>query len=456
MAWNALTGKLYKEITEADDFIRLWWAIYQGKQKWLEYSYIGLDSRKHKRTRKTMNAAKLVSAEIANLVWSEEPEINAGTKIEEWLKDNHFFDFMSVFTEYGAALGGFAIKPYSKDGQTLNIDYVSAENFIPISWDSSGITEADFVSRLVQDGKSYVKIEKHRKQESGYKIDYDLYEEIGSTLKKVPASTLDLVSTALIIDRPPFVYIKTPEANNIAISSPLGISCYANAVDTLEALDIAFDALQHEIVIGKRRIIVPTSAVRVVIDQSTQKPVQYFDPADETFVAFNDQERESMKITDNTVELRIDDITKAIQTLLNILAVQVGFSAGAFSFDGVSVKTATEIISENSKTFRTKKSYENNIGAGIVSFLEIVKAIGADYNLGGDASPVTIEWNDSIIEDRKSKADYWNARFLAGTVNLETVLQELDGLTEAEAAAMAEKIRSENSTVNVDAFFDQE
>ena len=34
-----------------------------------------------------------------------------------------------------------------------------------------------------------------------------------------------------------FVIWKNPEANNIDIYSPLGISVYANAVDTLQQLD---------------------------------------------------------------------------------------------------------------------------------------------------------------------------------------------------------------------------
>ncbi|WP_227644898.1 hypothetical protein [Enterococcus faecium] len=52
--------------------------------------------------------------------------------------------------------------------------------------------------------------------------------------------------------------------------------------------------------------------------------------------------------------LRSTEFIASINFILRIIELQTGFSSGTFSFDGQSVKTATEIISENSETFSTR------------------------------------------------------------------------------------------------------
>ncbi|CCQ21858.1 Uncharacterized ATP-dependent helicase C582.10c [Listeria monocytogenes] len=46
--------------------------------------------------------------------------------------------------------------------------------------------------------------------------------------------------------RPTFIYIKPNIANNKNLTSPLGISVYANALDTLKTLDLMFDSYYQE------------------------------------------------------------------------------------------------------------------------------------------------------------------------------------------------------------------
>jgi A118 family predicted phage portal protein len=186
-----------------------------------------------------------------------------------------------------------------------------------------------------------------------------------------------------------------------------------------------------------------------VIDTKTGNPVTYFDPSDEAFIAFNNSEAQEMKIIDNTVEIRIESIRLAIQTLLNILSVQVGFSAGYLSFDAAGLKTATEVISENSKTYKTKQAYENNIGAGMLALLEAIRVIGPLYGITTTKAEYSIAWNDAIIEDRAAKEKRINERVAAGTMTKWQAIMELDGLTEAEARARADEINKENATIDV-------
>ena len=137
-----------------------------------------------------------------------------------------------------------------------------------------------------------------------------------------------------------------------------------------------------------------------------------------------------------------------------MLSKQCGLSDGFLSFDGVSMKTATEVISENSKTFRTKKNIENSLTEVIVPFISALLIIGSEYGVKVSASDkIAIEWDDSVIEDRNSRAKYYLDRLTAKAIALEDALIGMDGLTNEEAKAKADEIRAGNATVSVGDIF---
>jgi A118 family predicted phage portal protein len=142
-----------------------------------------------------------------------------------------------------------------------------------------------------------------------------------------------------------------------------------------------------------------------------------------------------------------------LNMLLSIFSKQCGFSDGFLSFDGTSMKTATEVISENSKTFRTKKNIENSLSYTFLSFLDSLKIIGREYGLTFTDKETDIHWDDSVIEDRNSKANYWNTRIEKRTALLEDALMAMDGLSEDEAKAKAEAIRASGATIDVGSMF---
>jgi A118 family predicted phage portal protein len=451
MMINKLTGKdSSSAVTEAENRIALWRQIYKGTPDWLEYSYPTLAGKKEKRIRKSLNAGYMAVSELTGLIWSERPELTVDKFTQSVLDDNAFIKNMIRETEYFLALGGMALKLYVKD-EKIGISFVQADSFIPVSSDSTGIQEADILDRRVINNKQYLRIEKHRKDQDGsYTIKSEVFEETGSQL--VPAS-LSLFGIEEEEAQSPvrlFHYIGVPGGNNKDTTSPLGLSLFANCKDTIESLDIAFDALQSEIVLGRKRIIVPAGCLRQVIDPTTGKPANYFDPSDEIFQAFAGDDKEQLKITDNTVELRIDEIRLAIQTLLDILCIQIGVNVGTFSFTGTSMKTATEVISENSKTFKTKQFYEGAIGDGIVEMCNAIQELGRYIGEPVGAEIPAIKWDDSVIEDRNSKTAYYQSRLTGGTIERWRAIKELDGVTEEEAQKRAEAIKAQMATIGVD------
>ncbi|EJS62933.1 hypothetical protein ICW_05596, partial [Bacillus wiedmannii] len=190
------------------------------------------------------------------------------------------------------------------------------------------------------------------------------------------------------------------------------------------------------------------SAIRTVIDPQTGIPQRYFDAADEVYEAMNFDDG-AKQIQDISVELRVEEHTAAINSLLNYVAMQVGFSSGAFSFDGQGVKTATEVVSENSKTFRTKQSHETIIEDGIRDLVDIIIEIAALYDEfeSTDEYEVTVTFDDSIAEDQTAEINKQVTLVMNGLTTKKLAIMKIHGVSEEEAERIVQEIQNENKMV---------
>lgn len=475
-------SKTLKEIVNtqiSEDSYKLldqWKAIYSGYyEEWHKLKYMTVNGQKQ-RVRKTLNIAKVSTDELAKLIFSEKVEINISNEelnenINNVLNQNRFYKVFKNKLEQMFALGGLILKAHPKEQQDgsykLQIVYVTPDCFVPISWENGEITEAAFLNVSKQKDKTYCLFEFHKWEyktiEDQIKkvlvISNELYEsdKNSQATKRVPLATLypDLQEKVMIEDltQPLFQYVKPNIANNFDLQSPLGISIYANALDTLYAIDVAFDSFITEFKLGKRRIIVPSQAVKTVVDPTTGEMHRYFDADDEVYQAMNFADPEKQKIMDNTVPLRVDEHVSAINALLNLYSMQIGFSSGTFTFDGQSVKTATEIISENSKTYQTVVSNENIIEESLVKFIKTISEVADLYNIFNSPAEdfeVEIYWDDSIIGDKYTDSDFYIKLNQNSLVSKKYVIMKVLDLTEEQAEEMLREVNTENASSTPD------
>lgn len=407
-----------------------WLPLYQGNLE--QYNdepfhlveYTTIEGGKKERRMHTLGMPKIASKKMASLIFNEKCSINIsdemlGESIKDVFEYNNFYKVFQDRLEYMFALGGLVLKAHVEVDRTgkkqIKISFVTADCFIPLAYSNDDITEGVFLNVSRKGDKWYTLLEWHTWEGREYVIQNELFESDNATQLgvRVPLKTLykDLEDRASIenLSRPLFTYIKPNIANNVDLQSPLGISLYANAIDTIKLLDTAFDSYHREFRLGKKRVIVPATVVKAIVDPNTGETHRYFDANDETYEAFNFESLDSQKIHDNSVELRVEEHIKAIQSLLDVFAMQIGCSPGIFSFDGQGVKTATEVVSENSDTFQTKNSHETIIEEGIknlitsiceIAKLEKVFAVPEEYD-------VTIDFDDSIAEDRDANANFY-------------------------------------------------
>ena len=449
------------------------------------------------RTMYRMNMAKAVCAEMAGLVWGEECTINVSIEgrestdenpdplnefMQKVLVKNAFHEKMQESIEEGLALGGSALKTWAEarhdengneipDTRKIMIGYAMADQFIPISWDNAKVTEGVFVSRIARGGYYYTRLEWHRWNGLTYVITNELYRsEIQKG--KTPDDSQDILGvryplseiypyldeeTEIPVEESLFTYWRTPIANNLDDNSPLGMSIYGNSLETLHALDICFDSFVREFRLGKKRIIVPARAVRSVVDPISGKVCRYFDANDETYEALASDSPDDLKVTDNSVELRVEEHVAAINAFLSILCLQTGFSAGTFTFDQHGgLKTATEVVSENSKTYKTIKTIQKQIRPAVEhlvrNIIDVAILYEMDYEgqkietLVANGYNVNITFDDGITQDRQTNLNEGVMLVGAGLLSKYTFMTDPkygQGLTPEEAQAELDRIKAE-------------
>jgi A118 family predicted phage portal protein len=205
--------------------------------------------------------------------------------------------------------------------------------------------------------------------------------------------------------------------------------------------------------------------VRVVVDPQSGLPRRYFDPGDETYEALASDDPNDLKIQDNSVELRVDEHIAALNAFLSILCLQLGFSANTFSFDEKSgIKTATEVISENSKTYKTIKTIQNQLAPSIEHLVRNIIDVATLYgmttedgqtveSLARNGYNVQVVFDDGVTQDRQTNINEGVMLVGAGLLSKFSFLTDKkygQGLTPEQAEEELARIRQEGTGNSVD------
>lgn len=446
--------------------------IYSGEP--VELEYMGT-KQIIKRKRKSLNMGKVVAKEMASLVFNEGVQIGVekpdkknkknekSDKSKQWelvndvFASNKFRREFQRYLEYMFAMGGMVIEVYT-DGIEPKISYADASAFFPLSNDSEEVDEAVIANTFNHDGKYYTLLKWHEWGDwegYNYRIKNELYEANDeSTIgDKVPLRRLypDMEpETYFTLEHALFIYIKPNEANNKYITSPLGISVFENSRDTLDMLDVMYDFWWNEFRQGKRRVAVPEYMVKTNYNaQGT--PYVTIDDSEELFVALNAAEMDNFAVKDLTIDIRSEQVIEAIQALLDVLAMQVGLSVGAFTFTGEGVKTATQVVSENSKTYRTRSSHINTIEDGLRDLVMAVYEVAVmldetdEYETLDplERMDISIDFDDGVFVDKQAELDYYGKASTYNFIPQQRAIERLFGLSEEDALEWVQMIQAE-------------
>lgn len=415
LGYTTIPDSFYSKVYE-------WKSWYQGNVKGFHNYTVQNGERQVKCRRYSLGMGKKLCEDWANLLMNEKVQITLeGQKEQDFidlvLTENNFTVKANEMQEMKSALGTVAYVPrvigqeISESGDIVPgnasgivLDYVTIENIYPLSWQNGYISECAFSSEVTRGGKDYLYLQIHRREANGnYVIENRIYRYDNEQL-----AAEQLVNVKGFENIPPVVHtgsdkrqfvIDRPNiANNVNYLLPTGIAIYANAIDVLQGVDIAYDSYVNEFKLGKKRIMVKPSAAQYLDGTPA------FDPDDVVFYVMPEDTEDGAVVTPIDMTLRTAEHNTGIQDQLNILSSKCGFGETYYRFDGGSVATATQVISENSTMFRTIKKHEIILEQALKELCRILLRMGnTAMNAGlNEGVEISIDFDDSIIEDKQT------------------------------------------------------
>ena len=422
--------------------IQRWEDIYCGGGDWRYTRKGGIQGGTRRMA--SLGAAKALCSELARLCFTESTSMcysdpDTESFVNGVLRENRFAERFPEFLEKAFALGGGVIRVYYDGG--VRVDLVNADCFVPTSWNSREITGGAFASRIMSGGKGYILAESREMDGSSLVIENRLYREDGGSAELrdiLPGlrerSRIDGVSS------PMFTYLRMGGVRRALTSGEcplLGVSAFAGVEDTLKGIDIVFDSLSREFVLGRKRIIVPAYAVRGEWDGDGNRK-QYFDVNDEVFQAMSTSDAEELRITDNTGELRVAEHVQALGELLGLLCMQAGLSESALTYKDGTIRTAAEVVSRNSRTYRTQASCRHIISEALSGMTADICRLGkmAGELPDGASESASAVFADGAAEDDGTRTDRAVKLYGAGLISKARALSQIYGISLEEARVM--------------------
>lgn len=379
--------------------IELWSRMLQDRPPWLN---------------KTIQSAGLpaaIAAETARLVTLELKTEVTGSPRADYLQGvykDRILDQLRPYVELGCAKGGLIVKPYVANGQ-IDIQFVQADAFFPVSFDGSGrITQCVFLDMYRKGDKRYYRLEIHGLSSKGQlrisnrafvsTNDYSLGNEIDvASVDRWTGMESETVFEG--VDRLLFGYFRIPLANTEDNGSPLGVSVYSRAVDLIRVADKRYSQLDWEYDAKEAAVHIANSLLKFNAD--TQK---YEYPAGKERLyrefEYNVGAQDKPLLDAYSPDIRDQSFLAGFNNQLRRIEFACNLAYGTLSDPGNVDKTAEEIRASKQRSYSfvsdcqmaLQKALQDTVAAMDFYCTICQLAPEGDYEIG-------FVWDDSIVVD---------------------------------------------------------
>ena len=466
---------------EEYDRIRKAKQYYQDKLDPVEY---WTTKGKQKRPLNSLNVLKSASQALASLMFNERCSIKVNDPklqnlLDEIFKDNNYYLDQETHLETWIALGSGAIRPYVENDR-IKLSWANATEVYPLEANTTKVDQIAISRRLqkVENNNAvyYTLLEFHQwgnwtTDEQGrkyrpYVITNELYRsgDPNTIGEQVPLDYVDeyagLSPTTTInyLEKPLFAFYRNAGANNKNLVSPLGIGLCDNWFKTVDDINMVHDGFEWEVETGYRRVSIPRSWVRRQQNMNGHQipeDQQYFwDPNDAVFVPVNSKD-DTSSFKDLSINIRNEQYEGAMDFFLRELENDLRLSPGTFTVTPSGVQTATEVVTNNSKTYQTRSSYltmlEKTIDQLVYAIAELLQTgkLWSDgkarWNGDIDQLVITPDFNDGVFVDQEAQRSADLQAVQASVMpKIQFIMRNYD-LSEEEAQKWLQQIQDEQS-----------
>nr|UWG88668.1 MAG: portal protein [Bacteriophage sp.] len=466
---------------EEYDRIRKAKQYYQDNLPKVEY---WTTAGKQKRDLNSLNVLKSASQALASLMFNERCSIKVNDSklqnlLDDIFKDNNYYLDQETHLETWIALGSGAIRPYVENDK-IKLSWANATEIYPLEANTTKVDQIAISRRLqkVENNNAvyYTLLEFHQwgnwtTDEQGrkyrpYIITNELYRsgDPNTIGDYVPLDYVDeyagLSSTTTInyLEKPLFAFYRNAGANNKNLVSPLGIGLCDNWFKTVDDINMVHDGFEWEVKTGYRRVSIPRSWVRRQTNMNGHQipeDQQYFwDPNDAVFVPVNSKD-DTSSFKDLSINIRNEQYEGAMDFFLRELENDLRLSPGTFTVTPSGVQTATEVVTNNSKTYQTRSSYLTMLEKTIDQLVYAIAELLQNGDLWSDGKArwtgdldslvITPDFNDGVFVDQEAQRSADLQAVQASVMpKIQFIMRNYD-LSEEEAKKWLQQIQDEQS-----------
>lgn len=329
----------------------------------------------------------------------------------------------------------------------IDLNYLEADKIIPLSVENGEITEAAFCSDMCIHGQNRLYLEIHRLEDGKYIIENHIFKVDSSekTLlkeEKLPPNLPRTIRTDS--EKPWFSICKPAIVNPIKGNNGMGCAVFANAIDNLKGVDLAYNNFNSDFWLGQKKVFLNRNMLsdmaggkKVTPDEVNQ---QLFYFIGETL----DNGSGNQIVTEHNPDLRVSDNTAGIQAQLDYLSFKVGFGTKHYQFNSGSIVTATQYTGDKQDLIQNAHKHFIKVESFLHRLVKTLLWIGHNYidgNIKEDAH-ISVIFDQSPLVDENAERQRDKDDVSAGLMLPWEYRMKWYGETEEDA----KRILSENAT----------
>lgn len=384
--------------------------------------------------------------------------------------------------EDACGAGGIILKPNGTYNPAGAIDYVMPGSFAVTEKNSNGdILGVIFIDRQIKGDDYYTRLEyQHFTSSIGedventgrtYTIENKAFKSRGSdslgrsiALADVP-EWKDIPESISIsnVEKPLFGYFKMPYNNTIDYASPEGVAVFANCIEELRNLDVAWSRKDDEVDDSQHITFIDENAL-MKRDKNTGDKERVKLPR---FVKGLKRGVDAQNTIDEHVPTMLTEQRVAdINSILSMISTKSGFSQGQFVLDRkTGIATATEIESDDSETVETITDIRNALKTAIKDLVYALdKYCDVFFNMPSGyvnaldesvADEDVFYFKDLLASFEQDRTRAYQL-MMNGVYSKRKYLKEYEGFNDKEIDEMFAETQKENATEQQSSLFGEE
>lgn len=382
--------------------IELWSKIYAGKAPWLNKNI------------ENAGVFATVAGEIARLVTLELKSEVDGSARAAYI-DKLYQSVISklrIQTEYAFAKGSMIFKPYVSESG-ISIQYLQADSFFPLDFDSERITRCAFLDQFRQGEVIYSRIELHTLTSDVLQIKNRVFvsRTDGVLGTEIDISAVpkwkDLVEEMRIqgVSKLPFGYFAVPVGNHVDSKSPLGVSVCSKGINHIAEADTRYSQINWEYGSKETAVHIAESLLKYRPDSDS---FEYPGGKDRLYRSVE----YSMGVSDKPLldvfspEIRDSSFYNGWNHLMRLIEFDCNLAYGTLSDPNNTDKTAEEVRASKQRSYSFVASCQIALQRALEDLVDAMSFWCDIYNLcPSGACRLSASWDDSIVVDSEKERE---------------------------------------------------